>query len=34
MTDPAYTTPKARQPHIDEIFATIENWLKDTWRQN
>ncbi len=28
-TDPAYTTPKARQPHIDEIFATIENWLKD-----
>ena len=28
-TDPAYTTPKARQPHIDEIFATIEGWLKD-----
>jgi formyl-CoA transferase len=28
-TDPAYTTPKARQPHIMEIFATIENWLKD-----
>ncbi|MDB5945408.1 MAG: formyl-CoA transferase [Ramlibacter sp.] len=28
-TDPAYTTPKARQPHIDEIFATIEDWLKD-----
>ena len=28
-TDPAYTTPKARQPHINEIFATIENWLKD-----
>ncbi len=28
-TDPAYTTAKARQPHITEIFATIEEWLKD-----
>ena len=28
-TDPAYMTPKARQPHITEIFATIEDWLKD-----
>ena len=28
-TDPAYTTAKARQPHIDEIFATIENFIKD-----
>ena len=28
-TDPAYTTPKARQPHIMDIFGTIENWLKD-----
>ena len=28
-TDPAYTTAKARQPHIMDIFATIENWLKD-----
>jgi formyl-CoA transferase len=28
-TDPAYTTPKARQPHIMEIFGTIEDWLKD-----
>ena len=28
-TDPAYTTVKARQPHIMDIFATIENWLKD-----
>ena len=28
-TDPAYTTPKARQPHIIEIFATIEDWLED-----
>ena len=28
-TDPAYMTPKARQPHIMDIFATIENWLKD-----
>jgi formyl-CoA transferase len=28
-TDPAYTTPKARQPHIMDIFGTIEDWLKD-----
>ena len=28
-TDPAYTTAKARQPHIDEIFATIEDFIKD-----
>ena len=28
-TDPDYTTPKARQPHIMDIFATIEDWLKD-----
>ena len=28
-TDPAYMTPKARQPHINDIFATIEDWLKD-----
>ena len=28
-TDPVYTTAKARQPHIMDIFATIENWLKD-----
>src|SRR2546423_4870284 len=28
-TDPAYTTPKARQPHITQIFATIEEWLAD-----
>ena len=27
--DPAYNTPKARQPHIIEIFATIEDWLAD-----
>ncbi len=25
--DPAYLTPKARQPHITAIFATIEEWL-------
>lgn len=25
--DPAYTTPEARQPHIQEIFDTIEAWL-------
>ena len=28
-TDPRYTTPSARQPHIDEIFATIEDAIKD-----
>ncbi len=27
ITDPAYTTAKARQPHINEIFASIEKWL-------
>jgi formyl-CoA transferase len=25
--DPLYMTPKARQPHITDIFATIEVWL-------
>jgi formyl-CoA transferase len=28
-TDPNYTTAKARQPHIMDIFGTIEEWLKD-----
>jgi formyl-CoA transferase len=28
-TDPDYATPKARQPHITDIFATIEVWLAD-----
>ncbi|MDE2628909.1 MAG: formyl-CoA transferase [Burkholderiales bacterium] len=28
-TDPLYTTPKARQPHIMDIFGTIEQWLAD-----
>jgi crotonobetainyl-CoA:carnitine CoA-transferase CaiB-like acyl-CoA transferase len=27
--DPAYTTAKARQPHIEKIFATIEDFIKD-----
>ena len=27
--DPLYMTPKARQPHITDIFATIETWLAD-----
>ncbi len=27
--DPAYMTPRARQPHIFEIFADIEKWLAD-----
>jgi formyl-CoA transferase len=29
IEDPAYTTPAARQPHIFDIFATIEQWLAD-----
>jgi formyl-CoA transferase len=28
-TDPSYTTARARQPHIVEIFETIEAWLAD-----
>ncbi len=28
-TDVNYTTAKARQPHIMDIFGTIEEWLKD-----
>jgi formyl-CoA transferase len=28
-TDPKYTTAQARQPHIENIFATIENFIKD-----
>jgi len=28
-TDPAYTTARARQPHIEQIFATIEDFIKD-----
>jgi formyl-CoA transferase len=27
--DPAYATPKARQPHIFDIFDEIEKWLQD-----
>ena len=27
--DPAYTTARARQPHIFDIFAEIEKWLAD-----
>src|SRR6202166_276366 len=29
INDPAYTTAKARQPHIMDIFGTIEAWLAD-----
>jgi formyl-CoA transferase len=29
INDPAYTTAKARQPHIFDIFADIEKWLAD-----
>ena len=28
-TDPNYTTPRARQPHIMDIFRTIEDFIKD-----
>ncbi len=27
--DPAYTTARARQPHLFDIFADIEKWLAD-----
>jgi formyl-CoA transferase len=29
ISDPAYMTAKARQPHIMDIFDTIEKWLAD-----
>ncbi|ANW64191.1 formyl-CoA transferase [Mycobacterium sp. djl-10] len=29
ITDPAYMTAQARQPHIFDIFAEIEKWLAD-----
>src|SRR5215469_3824960 len=29
IDDPAYKTAQARQPHIFDIFATIEGWLAD-----
>jgi len=29
INDPAYSTPRARQSHIFEIFADIEKWLAD-----
>jgi len=29
LTDPGYTTAEARQDKIFDIFATIEDWLKD-----
>jgi formyl-CoA transferase len=28
LTDPRYATPKARLPHLMEIFAEIEEWTK------
>jgi formyl-CoA transferase len=28
LTDPRFATPKARLPHLSEIFATIEEWTK------
>src|SRR5467141_1625155 len=29
INDPKYSTAQARQPHIDRIFATVEQWLAD-----
>src|SRR5450755_4303143 len=29
ISDPAYSTARARQPHIMDIFGTIESWLAD-----
>jgi formyl-CoA transferase len=29
IDDPAYTTARARQPHLMDIFGEIENWLAD-----
>ncbi len=26
LTDPKYSTPEARLPHLDEVFAEIEKW--------
>ena len=28
LTDPRYATPKARLPHLMEIFGQIEEWTK------
>jgi len=28
LTDPRYATPKARLPHLKEIFDRIEDWTK------
>ncbi len=28
LTDPRYATPKARLPHLMEIFGKIEDWTK------
>ncbi len=28
VTDPAYATPEARLPHLDEVFAVIEAWTQ------
>jgi formyl-CoA transferase len=27
--DPAYATPEARLPHIDEVFGIVEEWTKN-----
>ena len=29
VTDPAYATPEARLPHIDEVFGVVEQWTKN-----
>jgi len=28
VADPAYATPEARLPHIDEVFSVVETWTK------
>ncbi len=29
VTDPAYATPEARLPHLDEVFGVVEQWTKN-----
>jgi formyl-CoA transferase len=28
VTDPAYATPEARLPHLDDVFGVVEQWTK------
>jgi formyl-CoA transferase len=29
VTDPAYATPEARLPHLDDVFGVVEQWTKN-----